>query len=306
MSSEAKPSRPYEAMVASRTGLRSSEWLLIFYFSFLAIISPWFPLRPAADARTLVLAVAVACFLFGLSYAERRWQPKGLQIARDWIPLALTFVAYRAMDWFTPVRHTQHLEEPWMRFDHLLLGAWGLREWIERVPLLPPYLEFCYLLVYGIAVFCIATLYVQNRRERVNRFLQIYLFGTLLAYALLPYFPSEPPRTLYPALDAPQVSSIIRRFNLWLVNSGGIHSSVFPSAHVSSAFSAAWAMFMVLPERKKISWGLLIYALSVSVATVYGRYHYAVDAIAGFGISLIVAFVALWWREGTDTVNEQA
>ena len=59
----------------------------------------------------------------------------------------------------------------------------------------------------------------------------------------------------------------------------GIHSSVFPSAHVSSAFSAAWALFAYLPERKRYGWAMLIYAISVAVATVYGRYHYAADAV---------------------------
>ncbi len=70
--------------------------------------------------------------------------------------------------------------------------------------------------------------------------------------------------------------------NLWLVGDYGIHSSVFPSAHVSSAFSAAWALFGLLPERKRFGWGMLVYAVSVAVATVYGRYHYAADAVAGF------------------------
>ena len=52
-------------------------------------------------------------------------------------------------------------------------------------------------------------------------------------------------------------------------------------------------MFLTVPRRKAFGVGLLIYALSVSVATVYGRYHYAADAIAGFGISLVAALAAL-------------
>ena len=36
---------------------------------------------------------------------------------------------------------------------------------------------------------------------------------------------------------------------------------------------------------------MLIYALSVAIATIYGRYHYAVDALAGFGVSLIAALL---------------
>jgi membrane-associated phospholipid phosphatase len=37
---------------------------------------------------------------------------------------------------------------------------------------------------------------------------------------------------------------------------------------------------------------MLLYAVSVSVATVYGRYHYAVDAAAGFAVSLVGAAAA--------------
>jgi len=31
---------------------------------------------------------------------------------------------------------------------------------------------------------------------------------------------------------------------------------------------------------------LLLYSVSVAIATVYGRYHYAADALAGFGVSV--------------------
>jgi membrane-associated phospholipid phosphatase len=114
-----------------------------------------------------------------------------------------------------------------------------------------------------------------------------------MAYALFPYFLSQPPRTLFGDSDLPNVMTALRRFNLWIVNGYGIHSSVFPSAHVSSAFSAGWALLLYLPERKRYGWGMLIYAVSVSVAAVYGRYHYAVDVLAGFGVSLVAAGIVL-------------
>ena len=47
-------------------------------------------------------------------------------------------------------------------------------------------------------------------RDRVNRFLTIYLIGTLLAYALFPYFPSEPPRVVFPDLDRPLITTWAR------------------------------------------------------------------------------------------------
>lgn len=51
-------------------------------------------------------------------------------------------------------------------------------------------------------------------------------------------------------------------------------------------------MFIALPERKIYGWIFLIYAASVAVATVYGRYHYAADTVAGFAVSLVAGFLS--------------
>jgi len=48
----------------------------------------------------------------------------------------------------------------------------------------------------------------------------------------------------------------------------------FPSGHVTVGFSAAFAMLLALPEKRRIGWTLLAIALLVLVDTVYGRYHY--------------------------------
>jgi membrane-associated phospholipid phosphatase len=56
-------------------------------------------------------------------------------------------------------------------------------------------------------------------------------------------------------------------------------------------------MLLIVPERRGIGVLLLIYAFSVSVATVYGRYHYAADVIAGFGVSLVALVVGLVLQE---------
>jgi membrane-associated phospholipid phosphatase len=53
-------------------------------------------------------------------------------------------------------------------------------------------------------------------------------------------------------------------------------------------------MFLLVPERKAIGWVVLFYAASVSVATVYGRYHYSADVIAGFAVSLVAPMVGYW------------
>lgn len=273
--------------------LRSSEWLVIGYFCYVALISTRFPLPPGISTLTAALALLSIALIAVLAYGESRGNRTFFSIVRDWIPLLLTLIAYREMDWFRPLAPDHHLELRWIEWDRSILYG-GLKQAIEALgALLPAYLEFCYLLVYAVGPFTVATMYFPHRRHRVNQVLFVYLAGTLGAYALFPYFPSAPPRTFFAGSDLPAKMTALREFNLWIVNGYGIHSSVFPSAHVSSAFSAAWALLRYLPQRKIFGWGMLLYAISVAVATVYGRYHYAVDTVAGFGVSVLAGAIAI-------------
>ena len=290
----------------TRPTLRSSEWFLAVYFTYVALLAPWFPLRRDLAPLPGLLAVGALLLLNLLAYAEVHSNAEVFSIARDWFPLFLTLIAYREMDWFTPRIRDYHLERAWAPWDHLVLNQWGGQRLIESLSwLIPSYLELCYLLVYAVGPFAVAAFYFAHRRDRVNQMLLVYLAGTLLSYALFPFFPSEPPRAVFPTADAPHVVIALRRLNLWLVGGYGIHSSVFPSAHVSSAFSAAWGLLLFLPEHRRIGWVMLIYAASVALATVYGRYHYAVDALAGLAVSSVALAFAFWIRKKDPAADER-
>jgi len=264
--------------------LRPYEWLIIVYYSYVAAIAPIF--IPKGEIRWLGAAVAAtgAAILLGLT---RRYM-----ILRDWIPIAFTLGAYREMNWFTPTVRDHHLELGWVVWDRRLLDIAHLRAVIESLgPLLPSLLEICYVLVYAIAPISLTILFLNSppslRRQRVNAFWFAYLAGTLGAYALFPYFPSDPPRVVFAGSDLPQIVTVFRRFNLAILGQYGIHSSVFPSAHVSAAFSCAWGLLIAMPDRRRYGWIVAAYALLVAMATVYGRYHYAADALAGFAVSFL-------------------
>lgn len=265
--------------------LRPYEWLIIAYFTYVAAIAPLF--IPSGETRWLPAALAgiAAAILFGLT-----WRYKPL---RDWIPLGFTFAAYREMNWFTPAVRDHHLERSWIAYDRWLLDTAHLRAAIESLgPLVPSILEICYFLVYVIALVSALILVFNHRRDRLNTFWFAFLAGTLSSYALFPYFPSDPPRVVFAGADLPSIVTIFRRFNLAILGEYGIHSSVFPSAHVSSAFACAWGLLIAMPDRKRYGLIVAVYASLVAIATIYGRYHYSTDAAAGLAISLL-AFSAL-------------
>jgi membrane-associated phospholipid phosphatase len=271
---------------------RGTEWVIVAFLIYAALAATVLPV--ASNVRNLVVllnfAVILACRL--LIHFDGNSRTVALSVIRDWLPLGLIILAYREMGWFALPHHGHMLEANWVTWDRLVLRG-GAKAAIETFgPLLPSVLEIAYALVYALAPFSIAVLYLYGRRDRVDRFLLIFSVGVLLCYAQFPFWPSEPPRVLFFGQDFPSSDTIFRRFNWWMLGNCGIHTSVFPSAHVGAAFSAAFGMGKALPEHKWVSRFLHGMALLIAVATVYGRYHYLTDAVAGLLMAVIALMLA--------------
>jgi membrane-associated phospholipid phosphatase len=273
--------------------------VLAAYFAYITALSAILPVQPGVRARTILVNGCVLCG-YAILLSFRR--SLAIEHLRNWIPLALMLLAYKEVGWLAPAVHDHRLEGYWVVWDRLLLREWRLRSVVELAgPLFPSMLEICYLLVYALPAFSMSMLYVYRRSRDADRLLVIYLLGLFLSYVQFPYWPSEPPRIVFPLEDLPGVDTVVRHFNHWILGGYGIHTSVFPSAHVSGAFAAAFALKQVLADRPWVYRGVFVYATLVAIATVYGRYHYAVDAAAGVVVGAIAGILgqALYDRIGS-------
>jgi len=269
--------------------LRRSEWTLVVYFVYVTVMAHVLPVKPAVPAVTLWLNLAIIAGSLFLAYADSLRRRLLLDVLRDWYPTALLLLAYSEIGWLAPAGHSYSLERTWVVWDKFFLNGLGVKALIESAgPVFPALLEISYTLVYSMPFIGLAVLYAYRRRERADRLLFPLVLSVLSAYVLFPYFPSEPPRTVFPGEDFPSYVSIFRRFNWAMLGSYGIHTSVFPSAHVSGSFAVALTLRRVLPERKWPGRLLLVLASLIATATVYGRYHYLADAAAGMAIALAV------------------
>ncbi len=275
---------------------RPSEWVLLAYFSYTGILV----LQYNLPAWQNLLGLSVPLVLFALGYLDssfyrRRWT----SMVRDWLPAPLVLAAYWQINWFRVDYHLEELERLWLTWDRYLLNELGLRAAVESLgPVIPSMIEISYLLMYVVPPFSIAAFYILRKRDRIEQYMFPFLLGTLSAYAMISHFPSGSPRVEHAGLDLPNIFTVWRQFNIWILNHGDIQTSVFPSGHVTAAFSAAFGMMLALPERPWFGRILLINSFLILVATVYGRYHYAADGIAGLAISLTALCITLYLRRG--------
>jgi membrane-associated phospholipid phosphatase len=273
---------------ASAKVVRRAEWIVFAFLLYAPALTFFVPTTAGLRVRLAFLNSAVSLIYASLVCLSSTKPRLTLEVIRDWLPLGLALLVYREMGWFALSHREAVLESRWIVWDRLLLGHGG-RAIIESLgPVVPSVLEIAYSLVYALPPFALAVLCIYGRRETADRFLTVVLLSVLLCYAQFPFWPSEPPRVVFAGLDLPSYCTVFRRFNLWMLSNYGIHTGVFPSAHVAGALSTAFGFRLVMPKSKRIHRSLLAMAVLIAVATVYGRYHYLADAICGAVIACIV------------------
>jgi membrane-associated phospholipid phosphatase len=102
------------------------------------------------------------------------------------------------------------------------------------------------------------------------------------AFAPLAWFQTRPPWQIEP----PPVLASRRAHALgaFMVRHATIGANTFPSGHVAVSSAIAFAVMRSMPLVGVV---FLVLALSIAVACVVGRYHYATDVVAGAAWGLL-------------------
>jgi PAP2 superfamily protein len=143
-------------------------------------------------------------------------------------------------------------------------------------------LEFAYAGVYALIPISLALHLTLSGSPDADRFWSIVLITDFLCFAALPWIQTRPPRALEPG---DPWTSRFRAFNLRLLGAASIHVNTFPSGHAAEALAAA---LIVSDAPVGVFVWMLFNALAVSAGAVFGRYHYAADAIAGWIVAIVV------------------
>jgi membrane-associated phospholipid phosphatase len=265
--------------------MRTSDWIQVVFALVLAMAAwatgltshplplrrRWIVTSLAAAAITIVVAGR-----FSVSFLSAHHRP----ILRDCLTTALFLVPYWQTGQFF-LRPNLKIQERLLTFDRWLLPGIAAKSGTERTPT-GFLLEVAYLFCYPLVPLSLLTLYIAGLRGKVDSFWLVVLVSTYICYAVTPFVPAFPPRSLIsdqtdlsvPAEDTNKG----RIFNRWILKHGSIHAISFPSAHVASA--VAIALFFL---RYSLPLGVifLVVAVLISLGAVAGRYHYALDVLLG-------------------------
>lgn len=212
--------------------------------------------------------------------------------ARLLLPLLLAPLFY----WETPLLaaalHGGAAYDPIViHWEALVFGGQPSQTFAARFPSLwlSEPLHAAYLSYYLIVVGPAAALYAMGRREAFQRVVFTLVVVILVHQAAFIAFPVLGPRYLFPAPAGPLEAGPLYQLTHRILESGSSPGTAFPSSHVGISVAVTIAMFR---ERSRAAPWLAILTTLLAIATVYGGFHYAVDAVAGVALGLAAAAAA--------------
>jgi membrane-associated phospholipid phosphatase len=262
--------------------MRNSEWIQGGFAVILAIVA-WLRPLEAARRRAVTAFALVAVAAIALAHvAARILDPVSSSILRDWLPVPLTLIPYWQTGQF--FHGPDEKIQAWLVASDQRVFRILARSGMSFGPIARLTMEWAYALCYGLAFFGLVILYIAGLRSKADTYWALVLTPTYLCYAITPFVPALPPRSLRTQPSRSDISRS-RFFNLWLLKYGSIQAISFPSAHAASAMAISLVLMHDLPIA-----GAIFFAISfwISVAAVVGGYHYTIDVILGALVALLI------------------
>jgi hypothetical protein len=268
--------------------VRTAEWINTLTFSFFVACAWLRPLTRRQRLRATAFGIAGMLLTLAGYFAQAALRIPAVSVVRDWLPAPLMmFVYWQTGQFFT--RRDEALEARLISFDDKMLGAlFGRRTNPALGAAAANIFEFAYLFCYPLIPFGMLALYLLGLRAHADEYWASVLPPTYLCYALLPFIQMFPPRMLAGDRWRKLSSGPIREFNLWVLRHGSIQVNTFPSAHVASTMAASLVLLRLAPAVGVV---FLVMAIGIALGAVFGRYHYAADAITAAALALVFSLI---------------
>ena len=265
-----------------------ARWTTTLTASYLAITAALIAILGQSVPGRVQL-VAVHLTLAGSLLILNRARPKAgiLRVIRDWHPLMLFPLLYKEVELLAAVIGDWRLSAAIPAWEAALFAGQPSLYLSERLAFVPlsEFLHFCYLSHLIVIPSVAAYWYVSGRRTAFGELLLMLstvLLGSYLFFILLPV---DSPYYLWPRLGPPLSGHFFFDLVHQMSARGGARGGAFPSAHVSSAVVVSLVAWR---HQRRLAYLIVPITVGVMVATVYGRFHYALDSLVGAALAIAV------------------
>lgn len=297
-------------------------WLALLFGAVLLILRLTLPkelsgvMFSVRYALVMVGAFVVASLVRGLPELlgrrgeEARYAPVSstLQMLKDWLPFVLCLWIYENLHDYTFLIREDTVDLTLAAADEWLFGVQPTL-WLEPYshPLLSDYMALAYMTYFVFPPLLAGWLYFKGQTDaffRLQTGVLIAFFTGFIGYISVPAV--GPQFILLDQYQGPLEGRYFFWGAKWVVD--GLQSfprDCFPSLH--TAISSVTLVFFLrnqehIPWRKLLTPIMVVLTVSLWISTVYLRYHWFVDVIAGWFLAAAASWLGIVlvnrWRAG--------
>ena len=258
--------------------------------------------------------ILFVCLILFFAKKAKQTDSRLIKYIRDWYPVPMIFYVFKQTYLMVHPIHPQDYDWLLITIDRWIFGGDPAR-WLSVFvhPVVTEVLQISYASYYLILLSVFFELSFEKRHTDffLGSFLVVYGFylsyiGYFLLPAVGPRFTLYDFRTLETSLPGIWVTNALRDF----VNAGEsipgnmpnaidfAQRDAFPSGHTQLTLII---LYIAFTNHLKSRWVLLVVGSLLIISTVYLRYHYVIDVIAGVGFFLFTVWsgkkIDAGWRK---------
>jgi membrane-associated phospholipid phosphatase len=234
--------------------------------------------------RFALMGAALALVVYLARRIDRL--PVAIRVAVDFYPTAFIPFVFESLGPLIAAVRGHARDDLLIAADRALFGV-DVTVWLERFvrPWLTDLLYLCYASYYFFSLILLATLWRRSPAE-ARRYIFTLSFCYFVSYVGYFIIPALGPRFALASRQTIVLEStpLSRAVSTTINELERTKLDVFPSGHT---MIAAAVLIVAFRRARRLFWFLLPVGIGLIVSTVYCRYHYVVDVLAGLALAFL-------------------
>ena len=273
---------------------RPGDTVTILFLLFLSALTLLFyPAVPKAPFLISLYAILIAVQII-LIRLRNKAGSTGL-IYNLIFPLLCVLLIFDSLEWFVHYVNPTDIDPVLIRIDSMIFGSHPT-VMLEKImnPFLTDVLQIAYSTYYFIPVSYAIILLPNRNTEAYDKSLFMILFCFYLSYLGYILFPALGPRFYLDHLQNTELQGFLlaEPIRNLLDRLEGIKRDAFPSGHTAVAVIT---LYLAFKYQRNFFWISIPVVMALIFSTVYCRYHYVVDVIAGLGLTVLTVILGNWY-----------